>query len=302
MDRCAPSARSSSWNTLAAVLAVLAGLALGGCGAHRLSDAQGAFSKGAELENNLARLDAPAAAAYASPFGFYQQADAILTQDTKSRQGELNSDNLLATAYALHAQTLWRLADLSAVAPAGTPAAQVPSMATPPKNLSDAYRTRANEARESALAMKDQLGPRDQLMMAILPDLMDHDTGMQLLAAQQWRRAHDFFRSAYEGIDQALKTVPPNHDVRAYARMAQMQTLVGWHSAIENGLTDSTARFHCYNQWIVQNTKPAVNDLDQIAKERGVRDTDFVNSRLERLGFKRDFKLFGDGKLDCPWN
>ena len=261
---------------LPAVVLAVVGLLVSGCTAHRLSQAQDAFSKAAEQENTLLPLEAPPLYAYASPYNLYLQADGILTKDTADKTGDLRKEKLLGTAYALHAMTLWRLTDLS--------------------TTSEAYRRRALEAKQKALdpELQDQLGPRDRVMMTVLPSLMDHDTGMQHLASGNWRRAHDFFESAFTGVDDAIKSAPQNHDVRAYLYMVEIQTLLGWRSAQLNAPADQlsqAAKDECRSRWFIPKLQTAVQELGKIRKARGaesaeaVWDSTFVRSRLEATGF-----------------
>jgi hypothetical protein len=280
---------------------VLAGLLLGGCAAHRLAQAQDAFSQAAEQENRLVPLATTPLFAYASPFSLYLQADGILTRDTADRTSDLKSDKLLATAYALHALTLWRLTDLATVTPAAQPeSGSVGPASSDPTTASERYRERAREARRKALdpELKDELGPRDNVMMAILPSLMDHDTAMQHLAARSWRRAHDFFASAFKGVDGVLAGAPPKHDIRAYLWLVELQTLAAWRAAVANagqsdGLSDA-AKAACRNQWFIPKFQTAIVALGTMQRDGVLDATDdvwasaFVRSRLQAAGFDAD--------------
>jgi hypothetical protein len=282
---------------VAMLSAALAALLVGGCAAHRLAQAQDAFSKAAEQENRLVPLATAPLFAYASPFSLYLQADAILTKDTSDKASDLKNDKLLATAYALHALTLWRLTDLSAsadVVPLGPrAAAPAPAVARPP---SEVYRRRAEEARRKALdpELKDQLGPRDTIMMTILPNLMDHDTGLQHLANRNWRRAHDFFADAFNGIDAAQARAPRGHDIRAYLWMVEIQNLVAWRSAVANGAAadgiSDAAKETCRATWFIPKLQTAIAGLGALRKDGAldsrddVWDSAFVRSRLQAAG------------------
>jgi hypothetical protein len=294
---------------------VLAGLLLGGCAAHRLGQAQEAFSQAAEQENRLVPLTTTPLFAYASPFSLYLQADGILTKDTADRASDLKSDNLLATAYALHALTLWRLTDLASISPAEQPeTGSVRAAPSGPATASEVYRQRAREARRKALEpeLKDQLAPRDGVMMAILPSLMDHDTGLQHLAARNWRRAHDFFASAFKGVDGVLPGAPPKHDIRAYLWLVELQTLAAWRAAVANagqadGLSDA-AKAACRSDWFIPKFQSAIVALGRMQRDGVLDSTDdvwastFVRWRLQAAGFDVDAVKSNTGPASpCEW-
>jgi hypothetical protein len=293
--------RRSGVPILALLLAIVA---LGGCAAHRLGQAQEAFSKAAEQENRITQLDAAAMSSYASPFALYQVADAILTEDTRDKAQDLKKENLLATAYALHAMTLWRLADLATLEPASSPEATATaavSLPRTPEPASAAYRRRAREARDKASDLRDGLGPRDEVMMAVLLHLMDHDSGMHHLAAGNWKRAHDFFDSAHGGIAAAIARAPANHDVRGYLRLAQLQTLAAWDRAIVNGVKDADARDACRRGWILPKFKEAIDGLEA-ADRPGIIQSPFVRQRLAATGLNAgDVMRSQPTATPCVW-
>ena len=291
---------------------LLAAAQLGGCEAHRLSQAQDAFSQGAQQENRLAALDGVAMTDYSPAFTYYQRADAILVKDLADKKSELTSDNLLATGYALQAMTLWRLVDLSTI----VPAAQIegerregPSDGSDPASTSDRYRQRARAARQEAQKLKAQLGPRDVFMMTVLPNLMDHDTGLQYLGKSDPKRAHDFFKSAFAGVETALNdtsTVPPNHDVRVYARLVEVQILTAWYSAFNDGFGGSAGELTkaraCQNKWILPSLRAARDDVDKLNPRAKATSSQFFAVRLERLGLNAEMPNHdGVGGVTCPW-
>jgi hypothetical protein len=276
----------------------LAALVLSGCSAHRLSQAQDAFSRAAEMENRLVQINTGRSlAGYATPFALYQQADGMLTKDTKDAKNDLAGDNLLATALALHAQTLWRLGDLAAVQTAQPDGVAADKLTF--GKMSDDYRQRARDVRKAALEMKEQLGPRDGFLMEILPSLMEHDKGMHLVADGQWKRAHDFFASADKGLSDAVAaatTTPANHDARTYAVLARLQVLGGWNGAFAAGLT-GLERQACQQTYLLERLKVVKEQgmaLERARPKSGIEE--FVRGRITEMGF--DYKLdFGNAKL-----
>ncbi|WP_370154503.1 hypothetical protein [Ferrovibrio sp.] len=277
-----PAPHASRPVRLAGAVALAFSLLLGGCGAHRLSQAQDAFSKGAELENRAAALSADSIAAYGSPFGYYRQADSILRRDTDERKDDLQQDGLLGTAYALHALTLWRMADLSTLDPAEPGS-------TDGTDAGDRLFAEAMQKKLAAEALAGQLGPRDGFMLAILPKLRDHDKGMQVLAgntAPGARRAHAFFKSAFEGVQAALDSgsLPANHGVLLYARMVQLQTLVAWTQAIGRALDDQQQRLRCRNAWIIPSLNRVLKDFGEDLKTRGIAEPGFISQRFRAMG------------------
>lgn len=283
-------------------------LLLGGCGAHRLSQAQDAFSKGAELENLLTLRAESGAISYLSADDHYLIAHNILRTDLKDRKDELVKDGLLGHALALHAMTLWRMADLATLKPAGTPGKGDPG---------DAYYADADKTRKAALALGDQLGPRDKFMMTILPDLRDHEIGLRHSANSKLRlrdgyatvdsvaAANDavrFFGSSHSRIKRALSEsdLPENHVVRVYALQAQLQTLVAWNAVLEAAVVTPPAAHDpgkyrsCFDKLIRGRLEDGLNALgryDDLLQRLNsgavpVRSGRMVTSRLAIMAAK----------------
>lgn len=274
---------------------IIFSLLLGGCGAHRLSQAQDAFSKGAQLENTLTMRRASGELSYDTALDRYRAADAILSTDIKDRATELTNDRLMAHAYTLHAMTLWRLADLATVTPVKDTMRAAGDKLPASNDPGDAYYARADAARKSAQRLTDQLDPRDKFLMEILPDLRDHDIGMRHYANREGKDSHRFFESAFTRIEAALKNsnLPANHDVRIYARFAQLQTLVAWDKSLQL-LTqgDQLATHACKNKYIVPNVNivfAALKSFDELPDFEGMKHPSVLNgsyavSRRDLLG------------------
>ncbi len=207
---------------------LLALLALTGCAAHRIREAQDAFSRAAALENRGLDVTAPAQAALldnSSAAGDYRRALSLVNESLAKSRDRLQQDQLEATALMLKALCLWRLADLEDDHAAGEQLSHVIT----------AIHDRANSNKAPPLT----LGTRDRVLLAALPGLRDHDRGLRQVTRG---KAGEMFSSAFNKLDNSLKQddVPENHPVVIYIRLAQLSVCRAWQAAIFRFVKDTS--------------------------------------------------------------
>jgi len=234
MSASAPSARSwvkrLVWPALLAV-ALLAG----GCVSHieTLRQAEQGFSRAAEMENRERYGDVRSAGAVESYTSAYRISAKSLEKLIAQNSKELAADNLLCTAYTLHALALWRLADRedairqSKAALAGACAA--PGAADPRSET-----------------------PRDHALLVALPGLARIDEASALLAQsatapaderiKTFRRIKADIMDAIRLLDEAERELPPGHPLRGYFALSRMGAVRVWQVAVVNLLFGTDLR------------------------------------------------------------
>ena len=235
MSASAPSARSwvkqLVWPALLAV-ALLAG----GCVSHieTLRQAEQGFSRAAEMENRERYGDVRSAGAVESYTSAYRISAKSLEKLIAQNSKELSADNLLCTAYTLHALALWRLADRegairqSKAALAG--ACGAPGAADPRSET-----------------------PRDRALLVALPGLARIDEASDLLAKspgtappeeriKTFRRIKADVTEAIQLLGDAERGLPPGHPLRGYLALSRMGAVRVWQLAVTNLLFGTDVR------------------------------------------------------------
>lgn len=203
-------------------------LALTACGTAQLRDAQSHFSAGAAAENarTAVQLNLGASgAAETAAIGEYREAYRITEELLSSPRNSLAANGLLGTAKMLQIYSLWRALALSdgfannADLPANSAGKGLNG-----EHLNTLKKTLADEMS----AGKVGLGLRDQVMLAAMDGLIEHERG---LSATTYDEAERQFFSAFCTIQKAVDGAPSDHGVAQYLRLTQLQTLAAWQGA-----------------------------------------------------------------------
>jgi len=203
-------------------------LALTACGTAQLRDAQSHFSAGAAAENarTAVQLNLGASgAAETAAIGEYREAYRILDELLSSPRDSLSADGLLGTAKMLQIYSLWRALALSDgfAKNADTPANSA-GQDLNVEQLNTLKKTLAGDLSAGRVS----LGLRDQLMLAAMDGLIEHERG---LSATTYDEAERQFFSAFCTIQTAVDSAPSDHGVAQYLRLTQLQTLAAWQGA-----------------------------------------------------------------------
>jgi len=200
--------------------ALLAAALLGsGCVSHidALREAERGFSRAAEMENRERYADARTPGAIESYTAAYRISAKSLEKLIADQAKPLADDNLLCTAYTLHALALWRLADRDAA-------------------ISEAKTALAGPCATSET-------PRDRALLVALPGLARIDEASDLLAkspgtAPPEERIRQFHRikagvtEATQFLDDAERELPPDHPLRGYLAVSRMGAIRTWEVAV----------------------------------------------------------------------
>ena len=235
MSASTPNARSGVNRFVRPVLLAVALLATG-CVSHieTLRQAEQGFSRAAEMENRERYGDVRTAGAVESYTSAYRISAKSLEKLIAENSKELAADNLLCTAYTLHALALWRLADRdgairqSKAALAGACAA--PGAADPRSET-----------------------PRDHALLVALPGLARIDEASALLAQsagiapaeeriKTFRRIKADIMDAIRLLDDAERELPPGHPLRGYFALSRMGAVRVWQVAVVNLLFGTDLR------------------------------------------------------------
>ena len=223
--------RRSVWPMLLGV-ALLAG----GCVSHieTLRQAEQGFSRAAEMENRERYGDARSAGAVESYTSAYRISAKSLEKLIAEHSKELANDNLLCTAYTLHALALWRLADREGA-------------------IRQAKAALAGACAAPGAADQRAETPRDHALLVALPGLARIDEASELLAKsagaappeeriKTFRRIKADVTEAIQFLDDAERELPPSHPLRGYFALSRMGAVRVWESAVTNLLFGTDLR------------------------------------------------------------
>ena len=252
----------------ALVVALLVFLAPG-CTTRHIREAQNAFNEAAAAEQRLYSLTVdgvsglPSASAAASG---YRVALNLLEREIADNKAALEKEQLYGTALVLRALCLWRLTDL----------------------VADPDDDPLSGALADIRAAKVALGTRDQVLVAALPGLRDHDRGLR---AESYDPARRFFVSAIDTTESALTSVAPpaNHPVRLYIRLAQLSSCRAWHAAAYRFLGDDTERRRAEAKAAKDRFRAIIEELRPAWKaDKGLEDTLRKLARAIGVTFPQD--------------
>src|SRR5262245_15840141 len=199
------SARTSvdRWVSRAARLALAAVVVLAGCVSHieALRPAEQGFSRAAEMENRERYGDVRSAGAVESYTSAYRISAKSLEKLIAEHSKELAADNLLCTAYTLHALALWRLADREGA-------------------IRQAKSALAGACAAPGAGDQRAETPRDHALLVALPGLARIDEASELLAKspgtapaeeriKTFRRIKADITEAIQLLDSAERELPP---------------------------------------------------------------------------------------------
>jgi hypothetical protein len=226
------------------LLLILVAIALSGCAAASLREAQDQFNTGAEIEARALNasllsdnVDAGPAASIAA-LNEYRLAYTTATKAIAENSAELRQDKLLGATYVLKAMALWRISDLQGdpLQEAEKPYTEV--LGVPFAGNDDSSPASIDNARQQLLTVLNEiqnlhgqgniyLGTRDKVLLRALYGFYDHDGGR---AASNYVDAKPWLESAIKQLDIAVsKDVPAQHPVRVYVGSAQLRTLAVWN-------------------------------------------------------------------------
>lgn len=242
--------------TLIALIVCLAIPVLAGCAARHISQAQDHFSKATAIEKGLTsrkrdNIDSLTVveADQVNALTEYRLARGLLLREIEDNEADLRQDQLLGTAKTLLAMSMWRISAL-----------------TDDRQLEGEAQKLANAiVRDPAIA----LGTRDKVVLLAFPGFGDHQKG---LAENDPNAAATYFRSAVTVLEKALSGVPQDHDVRAYIRLSQMQSLKAWFEKKKRDAAEITKifkRLSCALQPLWSVNASIRNDLKTRATNLG---------------------------------
>lgn len=208
------------------LLLALLSLLLSGCGISHIQElrtAQDVFNRAADAENRQ-RLSGPEGlidlAEASSGYRMTAETVGALLDATETREA-LRSDNLLCTAYTLHALSLWRLEDhpgaLRTARMAG--GEELGGMACTP------------DGRAASIP------PRERALLAALPALVRIEQAHALrgngeASLEDFTRIETLIADARRDLGAARATVPANHPVQIYLLASELAAVRGWHAAV----------------------------------------------------------------------
>ncbi len=204
--------------------------ALCGCGVSHiraLREAQTTFSQAAELDNRM-RFDGPQEMGE-SPAAGYRLAAAEIQQLIERKGSDLKKDNLLCTAVAIRALSLWKLGDYeNALAASKESGCVQESAADCTQAGSVPCRERAVLTALPALIMVDQaFAVANNSTQCGAPETRD-------ACDREYRRVKESATQADRQIEVARKTVPENHPVQVYLVVSQLAAVRAWQDAVTN--------------------------------------------------------------------
>ncbi len=224
------------------LLLALLGIALAGCPAANLRDAQSHFSAGASAENRQT-LDELTDYQLGVPELSQQQALAEYRLACESADGlvrtnaaGLKQDGLLGTAKVLSIYSRWRLLAMEGIGASPGPTQPQTRVCSMDAEALSAY---AMQAAQEHAANQISLGARDAAMVEAIPGFLDHERG---LAATDWAEASRRLCSSVKVLEDAASNAPADHDVRAYLYLAQLQSIGAWFGAAEQFSTTGRER------------------------------------------------------------
>jgi hypothetical protein len=201
------------------VVLLAAALVASGCVSHidALREAERGFSRAAEMENRERYGDARTPGAVESYTAAYRISAKSLEKLIADQAKALADDNLLCTAYTLHALALWRLADREAAI------------------------RQSKAALAGACAGSET--PRDKALLVALPGLARIDEASDLLAkspgtappeerTRQFQRIKAEVAEAMQFLGDAARELPPDHPLRGYLAVSRMGAVRIWQVAV----------------------------------------------------------------------